>query len=72
MNESRMGHHELNGAQPVANVLERGEYANLTVCAGDDDWYAIALGADQRLQASVIYQQNEGDVEPSPSTTRMG
>ena len=55
--------HELNGAQPVANALAGGEYANLTVCAGDDDWYAVALGADQRLEASVIYQQNEGDVE---------
>ena len=32
MNEPNGSPHELNGAQPVANVLEGGEYANLTVC----------------------------------------
>ncbi|MBV71598.1 MAG: hypothetical protein CMH52_09670 [Myxococcales bacterium] len=54
---------EPGGAPQFAHALPAGEHRDLTVCSGDDDWYAVALDVGQRLAATCTYNQGEGDVE---------
>ena len=57
----------LNGGQGsgIVETLSAGDYESLWVCNSDDDWYAVALEAGQRLSAAATYTVANGDVELS-------
>lgn len=47
----------------IVGNLEAGSFQNVHVCANDDDWYAVQLETDQRLEVQVDYTVANGDVE---------
>jgi hypothetical protein len=57
LDEGEQGNNSLEQATPV--TLPAEPHADLTLCAGDEDWYALTVGAGQRLYATVRYEQRE-------------
>ena len=53
---------EVGGAAGVA-VIQAGQYNDLVVCDGDDDWYAVDLQAGQRLAVEAAFRTLDGDLE---------
>ncbi len=54
---------EPNQDRAGARALMPGTYPNLGICTGDDDFYAIALTAGQRLTVNARFSDAEGDVD---------
>ncbi|MCB9530706.1 MAG: pre-peptidase C-terminal domain-containing protein [Myxococcales bacterium] len=54
---------ENNDSVSAAYPLGAGSYGGLAVCTGDDDFYAVSLGAGDRLDAVVSFSTLDGDVD---------
>jgi hypothetical protein len=52
-----------DGGAAVVAVLEAGPHPDLTVCANDDDWYAVDLAPGEALRAAVTFDAGVGDVD---------
>ena len=57
-----------DGFEPNDHVLEAkspgaGVFTDLTLCAGDEDWYRFDLGAGERLDVEIGFQGQYGDVD---------
>ncbi len=55
--------YETAGVTQEAASVTQGEYENLHVCKGDDDWYAVSLQAGQRLDVALTFLNESGDLE---------
>ena len=55
--------HESAGGAARPALIEPGEYAGLSTCIGDDDWYSVALEVGERLDVQVEFRAVEGDVD---------
>ena len=57
---------EDNDTQQSATVLAgAGEYPNLVIVPGDDDWFAVELCADGVLTATIRFVDADGDLDLS-------
>ncbi|MBM4320951.1 MAG: hypothetical protein FJ125_13610, partial [Deltaproteobacteria bacterium] len=54
---------EENDSRAAARVLEPGLYDELQLCAGDDDFYAMALNAGDTLTATLSFVHADGDLD---------
>jgi hypothetical protein len=54
---------EPNDRSSQARRLEPGIYANLRICAGDEDWFGVELTNDDRLSVVLTGQANAGDLD---------
>lgn len=52
-----------DGGAAVVAVLDAGNHPDLTVCANDDDWYAVDLAPGEALRAAVTFDAGIGDVD---------
>lgn len=55
---------EPNDLCTVATTLDTGVYNGLTVCpGGDEDWYLIEVEAGKTLQAEIVFENGDGDLD---------
>lgn len=54
---------EPNDGPGAALPVVPGVLKDLVVCPGDRDWFAITLGAGQHLEAGVLFDQQDGDLD---------
>jgi fibronectin type 3 domain-containing protein len=52
-----------NDACASGKTVSDGNYDDLVVKSGDDDWYTMTIGAGGTMTATITYQPSEGDVE---------
>ncbi len=55
--------YEENDTAELAASLGFGDYAGLTMCQGDDDYYAIAALAGDRLILDLSFVDEQGDID---------
>ena len=64
--EARDDAFEDNDTQQSATVLAgAGEYPNLVIVPGDDDWFAVELCADGVLTATIRFVDADGELDLS-------
>jgi hypothetical protein len=54
---------EENDSFEDAREVELGEYADLSLCESDDDFYLVCAGGDGTLQTTVRFTHQDGDVD---------
>lgn len=54
---------EQNDSAAAAAPLTPGTQSGLTSCAGDEDFYALALSAQDQLTVNVTFTDAEGDID---------
>ena len=55
--------HEPNDGPGAAVPLGPGVLKGLVVCPGDRDWFAVTLGAGQHIEAGILFDQMDGDLD---------
>jgi len=55
--------YEDNDAAPQAATLSSGSFPELSICGGDDDYYAIDISPGQTLTATIAFDHDEGDLD---------
>lgn len=67
---------EPNDTVVDADAVGPGAYSDLTVCAGDEDWYRFELDAGERLDVAIGFQSQYGDLDlelwDATGTTQLG
>ncbi len=53
---------EPNNSYLEAEDLTDGTYANMTLCVGDDDWYAFTANNGQVISASIGFEHDDNDL----------
>lgn len=65
---------EPNDDRDSAALIDEGEYQDLRITEGDDDYYAVELSQNQELTASINFDDSDGDLDMrliSPSGERI-
>jgi Cys-rich repeat protein len=54
---------EPNDSAYLAAALTAGDYPGLAVCPHDEDWFVLERSLDQRLEVSIEFPVQEGDLD---------
>lgn len=54
---------EENDTSATAGTISPGSYGALTLCTGDDDYYALSLGNGDQVSVSLAFTDAEGDID---------
>jgi len=55
--------YEPNNTAGAASFVSQGSFPGLQLCAGDEDWYEVFLGAGDSLDASIAFTHADGDID---------
>ncbi len=53
---------EPNNAYPEATAIDVGEYGEMTLCVGDDDWFTIDIADGQLFSADLGFEHASNDL----------
>lgn len=54
---------EPNDTRMTAAAINGGQQSGLTLCPGDEDWFAVSLGAGDEVVVTVAFVHGEGDID---------
>lgn len=54
---------EENDFYDEASSISPGDYEDLFICPGDDDWFVLQAWEGDRLQAEILFDHAEGDLD---------
>ncbi len=66
---------EPNNAQDNARMIGAGEFTDLSICEGDEDWFAIDLNAGDRVELYLSFTNVDGNLDLElfdPNGRRLG
>jgi len=55
--------YENNDSRGSAAAISAGDYNNLQICSGDEDWFSINVNSGQQLTAIINFVNSSGDLD---------